>query len=364
MTVTDANGCSTTGSVTLTQPAPLVVSSITSPTYIGGFNIRCFGEANGAMTVNFGGGAACVNASVTIAGPQIRTLTGIGSVTFNNLPAGTYTVTITDANGCVGTSTMTLTEPALLTSDAGPDVCVLYGYQNGSCTTLSGTQTGGVAPYSVRWNVGSSSGALLANTASVQVCPTVTTTYCYTATDANGCTYTDCMVVNVTDIRCGNNLQKITICHIPPGNGGNPQTLCVAVNAVNNHVGSHGGDYLGACGAVSPCGNLPAKTDETTAHSAEAEAGAGHDLAELRAFPNPFNEGTTLSFNLPVDGAATLKVYSMTGEEVAVLFDGMVEAGIDNTVKWKPENISAGIYFAKLITSDGKVLNQKLVLTK
>ena len=71
---------------------------------------------------------------------------------------------------------------------------------------------------------------------------TFVATRCYTVTDVNGCTHTDCMVVNVTDIRCGNNLDKITICHTPPGNGGNPQTLCIAVNAVGNHIPCHAGD--------------------------------------------------------------------------------------------------------------------------
>jgi hypothetical protein len=172
------------------------------------------------------------------------------------------------------------------------------------------------------------------------------------------------MVVNVTDIRCGNNLQKVTICHIPPGNPGSPQTLCVAANAVNNHVGSHGGDYLGACGAVSPCGVLPAKTEAPAAEAASAEAAHDHALIDLRAFPNPFSHATTLRFSLPEDGSATLKVYSMTGEEVAVLFDGMAEAGFDYEIEWKPENVSAGVYFARLITNDGKVLNHKLVLNR
>ena len=363
VTVTDANGCSTTGTVTLTQPAPIAVTSVTSPTYVGGYNIRCFGENNGAMTVNFGGGANCLNSTVTISGPQTISLTGIGSVTFTGLTAGSYSVLVTDANGCTATSSKTLTQPAALVSNAGPDVCVQYGYQTVNCTTLVGSQTGGVAPYTVRWNLGSSTGTLLASTSSVQVCPTVTTTYCYTVTDANGCTYTDCVVVNVTDIRCGNNLQKVTICHIPPGSPGNPQTLCVAANAVGQHVGSHGGDYLGACGATNPCGVVPAKTTEETEASSAA---AAHDLglAELIAFPNPFNHATTLKFSLPNDGSAVLKVYSMTGEEVAVLFDGMAEAGIDYEIEWKPENVSSGIYFAKLVTNDGKVLNHKLILTK
>jgi hypothetical protein len=154
-------------------------------------------------------------------------------------------------------SSITLTQPAAVVSNAGPDQCVLFGYTTNNCATLTGN---------TNWRRGTLHGSLerglpprerlVSNTLTTTVCPSVTTTYCYTVTDANGCTYTDCMVVNATDIRCGNNLQKITICHIPPGNGGNPQTLCIAPNAVGQHIPGHGGDYLGACGAVSPCTNL------------------------------------------------------------------------------------------------------------
>ena len=191
------------------------------------------------------------------------------------------------------------------------------------------------------------------------VCPTVTTTYCYTVTDVNGCTHTDCMVVNVTDIRCGNNLTKVTICHIPPG-GGAPNTLCIAASAVASHVPAHGGDYLGACGAASPCN--PAKdaggkpTEETAAES--------NGEPVLSAFPNPFSSMTTVRFNTPQDGAVELRVYSMTGEEVAVLFDGMAEAGRNYEVEWKPQGVAQGIYFAKLITAKGEVMTKKLVLNR
>ncbi len=357
VTVTDANGCVATGSITLTQPAPLAITGTPALTYVGGYNIRCYGEANGQFTVNWTGGASCTNGTVRISGPLTITQSGLGTTTFSGLVAGTYSILVTDANGCTTTSSITLTQPAAVVSNAGPDQCILFGYTTNNCATLVGTQTGGVAPYTVRWNVGSSTGTLLTNTSTTTVCPSVTTTYCYTVTDANGCTYTDCMVVNATDIRCGNNLQKITICHIPPGNGGNPQTLCIAANAVAQHVPGHGGDYLGACGAVSPCTNL--KTDEPGTEAAAAQDGGE---AELAAFPNPFSSMTTVRFSLPEDGAAELRVYSMTGEEVAVLFDGMAEANRSYEVEWKASGVAQGIYFAKLITSNGTVLTKKLVL--
>jgi hypothetical protein len=153
VTVTDANGCVATGSITLTQPAPLAITSTPALTYVGGYNIRCYGEANGQFSVNWTGGASCTNGTVRISGPLTITQSGLGTTTFSGLLAGTYSILVTDANGCTTTSSITLTQPAAVVSNAGPDQCILFGYTTNNCATLTGTQIGGVAPYTVRWNV-------------------------------------------------------------------------------------------------------------------------------------------------------------------------------------------------------------------
>ncbi len=362
VTVSDINGCGTTVSFTLAQPAPLSISGTPATTYAGGFNISCFGLSNGQFTVNLAGGANCQPRTVVVSGPVTRTLTGVGSVTFTALPAGTYAISVSDANGCTATGTRTLTQPQPLDASAGPDVCVLFGYQTSNCTTLAGSQSGGASPYSVRWNAGSANGPLLGSTFSQLACPTATTTYCYTVTDANGCTFTDCKVVNVTDIRCGNGLTKITICHVPPV--GAPVTQCVTVAQVANHVGVHSGDHLGACNLSTPCGVLKTGGEPSLSDATSGGAADDHAAAELTAFPNPFSSLTTVRFSTPQDGAAALRVYSLTGEEVAVLFDGIAEANRAYEVEWKPQGVAQGIYFAKLTTSQGTVTTKKLVLNR
>jgi Secretion system C-terminal sorting domain len=289
------------------------------------------------------------------------TQSGLGSTTFTGLSAGTYSILVTDANGCTATASITLTQPAPVVSNAGPNVSVNYGYQTVNCVTISGTQTGGVAPYVVRWNVGSATGTLVANTASVQVCPTVTTTYCYTVTDANGCTYTDCMTVCVTDIRCGQNLQKVTICHFPPGNVGNPQTICVGVPAVGQHVPAHGGDYLGVCGYSNPCNTTKTGDDAGSSAGSLEEEG---DAMSLTAFPNPFSDATTIRFELGSNDKVTVQVFTMTGNLVSTLFDGEAESGIAYDLEFRPEGVSNGIYLAKVISAGGEVKVLKLVLNR
>ena len=64
-------------------------------------------------------------------------------------------------------------------------------------------------------------------------------------------------------------------------------------------------------------------------------------------FPNPFNPATTISFNLPQNGDACLEVFNLSGQKVAVLADGYLEAGL-HQASWNAAGLSAGIYFAKL----------------
>lgn len=63
--------------------------------------------------------------------------------------------------------------------------------------------------------------------------------------------------------------------------------------------------------------------------------------------PNPFNPETTISFGLPEAGLVTLEIYNITGQKVAVLADGYMNAGVHD-VTWNASMLSTGIYFYKL----------------
>ena len=73
---------------------------------------------------------------------------------------------------------------------------------------------------------------------------------------------------------------------------------------------------------------------------------------ELRQnYPNPFNPSTTISFGLPVEDYVSLKIYDMTGKEVAVLYDNeFLNAGV-SSIDFSGENLSSGIYFYRLTTT-------------
>lgn len=79
-------------------------------------------------------------------------------------------------------------------------------------------------------------------------------------------------------------------------------------------------------------------------------------------YPNPFNPSTVISFQLPASSFVTLKVYSVLGEEVALLVNGIQQAGV-TSVKWEASRMPSGMYFYKL-TSNGTTLVRKMILMK
>lgn len=78
--------------------------------------------------------------------------------------------------------------------------------------------------------------------------------------------------------------------------------------------------------------------------------------------PNPFNPTTTISFTLPESGVASLKVFDMTGREVASLLNGMASRG-EHQVTFDGSQLSTGVYFYTL-QFNGASETKKMVLVK
>jgi len=78
-------------------------------------------------------------------------------------------------------------------------------------------------------------------------------------------------------------------------------------------------------------------------------AGVPESFSLEQNFPNPFNPGTTISYQIPTQSHVTLKVFDVLGREVAVLVNEVQQAG-DNTVEFHAEHIPSGVYFYRLTT--------------
>jgi gliding motility-associated-like protein len=205
VTITDNNGCTTSTGVTITQPT-LLTASITST-----INVSCFGGSNGSATVTAHGG---------IIPYSYNWSSGGSNATETNLTAGAYTVTVTDNNGCTVTSSLTITQPTLLTSSISSSTNVsCFSGSNGAASSAA---NGGVSPYHYLWNNGSITATINNLVAGV---------YNVTITDANGCTSTSSVTIT------------------------QPTLLTAVINASNN-VSCFGGNN-GSASVLGSGGTLP-----------------------------------------------------------------------------------------------------------
>jgi gliding motility-associated-like protein len=131
--VEDVNGCLDSATVTLQNPSPLLVSGVIA-------NVQCYGQSTGGIDVTVVGGA----------GPYFYSWSnGSTSEDLTNLSFGTYTVTVTDFNGCVITSSYYVSQPsseAVISSTVNNILC--YGNSTG---WINATAVGGALPYSYFW---------------------------------------------------------------------------------------------------------------------------------------------------------------------------------------------------------------------
>ncbi|TNE59211.1 MAG: T9SS type B sorting domain-containing protein [Bacteroidetes bacterium] len=163
VTVTDALGCTSVATDTLPCPVLLQLDSIQVKP------VRCFGEANGLARVFVQGGTGSLTYLWSDPNQQFAPAA-------QDLPPGTYTVTVTDVKGCSITASATVTEPPLLTASQMSTSVSCFNSANGSITL---TINGGVQPYSILWNTMDSVPQLTGLSAG---------TYSVTITDANNCT--------------------------------------------------------------------------------------------------------------------------------------------------------------------------------
>ncbi len=170
----DINNCVKQDTFTITQPSAL--NLVTTYT-----NASCYGLSNGSASVTASGGVGGYTYTWIPSGGNTSTAT--------NLTAGNYTITIADANNCINSTSVNISQPNTFTIAASPNATICFG----TSTNLSVTVGGGTAPYNYSWtpNITSSSGPVTVN-------PTVTTTYQVYATDINNCsTPTQTININV-----------------------------------------------------------------------------------------------------------------------------------------------------------------------
>ena len=194
VSVTDANACIISAAYTITTPSELIASCALLR------NVDCNGGSDGSVSVNVSGGTS----------PYLYLWSnGVTTASNANIPAGTYTVTVTDDNGCEAICQLSVSEPPVLSSSA---VITAVSCNGGSNGAIDLSVSGGVSPYTYKWST-------THNTQDIS--NLIAGTYSVTITDANACSIQPSFVVtepiaisisaNVTNATCGNSDGAIDI---------------------------------------------------------------------------------------------------------------------------------------------------------
>jgi gliding motility-associated-like protein len=223
--VTDANNCPGSTTVTITQPsAALNVSVAASPT-------NCGANTGSVTATTTGGTAAYVYAWTPNAG---------SSGTISNLASGTYSVVVTDANGCTATGNATVNTnngPSISVTNSSNVTC--FGASNGSATVSA---TGGTGTLTYSWSPGGLTGATQNALAP--------NTYTVTVTDGGGCT--NSTTVNITSPTA----ISVTTSNVTPANCG--VSNGAATIAVTGGTGTYTYNWLPTGGSGLTANSIPA----------------------------------------------------------------------------------------------------------
>jgi glucuronoarabinoxylan endo-1,4-beta-xylanase len=235
-----------------------------------------------------------VSISYTISGATTRS--GNGADASGSFSVGTSTIhwIVSDDLGNEATATTTVTVNSLVTASI-PDVYAvsssvdqpntLYIGYGPTSLTLQAIANGGVAPYSYNWSTGQTSQIISINAAG---------TYTVTVTDINGCTAEFSIVIKSVDVSCGNNENKVRICH-------HGKTICITSADVQEHL-NHG-DYLGSCTVVK------------AGKPADGEAGVP-PAVQTRIYPNPASDEINIQLGTELRQIREVVILDVSGKTV------------------------------------------------
>jgi gliding motility-associated-like protein len=159
--ITDNNGCSESFPVTITEPTAI-------NTQISSLPASCNQAADGTVQVSVSGGVPGYSYSWS---PSSAT-----TDTVANLAAGSYSVTVTDANGCTQINSVNVQEPPALSLNFSAQPVSCFSGSNGSIILFV---SGGISGYSYQWNSNVSNTSVAGNLSAG--------IYSVIVTDSNGC---------------------------------------------------------------------------------------------------------------------------------------------------------------------------------
>ena len=332
LTVTDANSCKKIDqNITVTQPSQIVLTSAVT-------SIGCSGLNDGSAAIAATGGTPPYSYNWS---------TSAKTTSIDSLGAGSYSVTITDNNGCLMNKVLQVTSsvPMLATSTVQNTSC--KEVSNGS---ISLTVSGGTLPYHYNWSNGEATSAATSLTEGA---------YAVTVTDAKGCS-----------VEAGGNIiasYELSI-HAAASaaiTSGAPVQLTVSANT------DHGNTYNWTPAGVltcSTCANTEASIQQNTlftvyavdvngCKAVDTVSVQGHSVTDI-FIPNAFtpnNDGVNDQFKIFGDLGNVyfmdVAVFDRWGEKVFESNNPNFEW--DGTYRGEPAPIGVYIYTATAAFSNG-----------
>lgn len=332
VTVTDSNGCVGTGSATVNSPAPLQSNTVAS-------DALCNGDSTGAIDLSVSGGTI----PYTYAWSNTAT-----SEDLSSLPAGGYSVVITDANNCQWTDTASIAEPsALLLSAALTDVLC----QGDSSGAIDLTPSGGTPGYSFTWNTSAVTEDLTNLTAG---------SYTVFVSDANGCSNGDIFTISepsaitlgaTVTANTGSNNGAIDL---TPSGGTPPYTYSWSNGATTQDLNNlRDSTYTVVVTDANGC-----TVRDTLVVDLMVAIDPVIGGPEIALYPNPSAGHVQVIAELPAAGPARLSVHDLQGQ---LLHEEAAE--IPNQ-RWELQlnldDLAAGIYLLR-VESQGQTAFRRLV---
>jgi len=184
VTVTDANGCTTTASAVVSEPPVLLVGTTVT-------NASCLNAGDGMAVANPSGGTGTYTYSWGATGT---------TQAISNLAAGIYFVTVTDANLCTATASATISQPGTIVSVSATQTrFACFGESDGQASVSASGGNG--APFVFTWSNGQTGGGASG---------LATGLYTVTATDSRGCSGTQVVAIQELDSI------EIRVAYVPP----------------------------------------------------------------------------------------------------------------------------------------------------
>lgn len=315
VTITDANGCVFEDELEITQPDDITATFVVTP-------VDCNGNSTGAIDMTVAGG---------VPGYSYEWSNAELTQNLSGLAAGSYSVLVSDAIGCVALKAQTVTEPNALAIDFMATDIDCNGNTNGS---IDATVTGGVATYSYVWSNAEITEDLATLNADM---------YTLTSTDANGCIVIDSVeildaeAIVVTGTTTLETFGSDASIYTSVNGGVAPYTYSWDNGTTfPNAFSLSSGDYTVTVTDANGCTG-------TATFTVDSQLGVGSSMEDgLSVYPNPFNT----SFSINYSGTYTWTVYDVAGK--------LIERGNSNGQEQiNLSNVNGGVYILKVETTEG-----------